>query len=227
MLTDPRAIEIISKARQASVAQPARTEDDFNNIFADFFTPAHFARQRILELGPGQYDFARRARDCGATVDIVDSDPAVLELGRYLDFTTIEADLMTWNPVERSGQYDALFCKFSISALWLESPTAVAARIRGYDAVIKPGGWGWIAPWNGGTIQENPELFPRLVDAQIAAFTAAGWFAIDVPRALTIRYAITGTVVNNVLFLKNLAIPPALSNASRSVVLPGAREPID
>ena len=48
---------------------------------------------------------------------------------------------------------------------------------------------------------------------------------VDLPRELTVRYGITGTVANNVLFLKNLAVPAA--SLLRAVVLPAARQPID
>ncbi|HWB20323.1 MAG TPA: hypothetical protein VG711_08500 [Phycisphaerales bacterium] len=216
MLTDPKAVEIISRARQKNVAQPARGEQDIKNLLADFFTPAHFTSKNILELGPGQYDFARSARDLGAIVEAIDSDPAVIELGNYLGFSVTQANLKHWNPTDSAAHYDGLFCKFSINALWLDSPEEVASQIRTLDSLLKPAGWGWIAPWNGGKIiNEQPAKIQPLLDAQIAAFKSAGWLTFNLTKDLTLRYGINGSVANNTLFIKNISIPSVLSSASR------------
>jgi hypothetical protein len=214
MLPSQTAIDIISKARQANVAQPYRDETDFINIFADFFKRKHFAGKRVLELGPGQYDFARRARRLGAEVDVIDSDPAVLELGRYLKFTTVEGDLAHWRPCDYAGQYDAIFCKFSISALWHKSPNSVMTFVRDLDNIRRPGGWGWIAPWNGTSPDDDPEIVVSILEAEKNAFSSLGWIVLNPSDEVCSRYGMVGSVANAPLFLKNLVVPKSASDWS-------------
>lgn len=197
MLTDPKAIEIISGARQPNVARPDVPDAPFDNILADFFTPEHFAGRAILELGPGHCDFARRAADLGATVDVVDSDPAVLELARYLGLGAIEANLMHWVPP--AGKYGGLFCKGSLSAFWGSTPEQTAAWTRALCGVLRPSGWGWVAPWNGGGSDV------RFLDAQAAAFLAAGWVRHDVGSDdAQARYGLIYDTANHPLYTRGL-----------------------
>lgn len=86
MLTDPREIEIISKARQKNVRDQNRSRQHFLNILEDFLPLKSLKDQLILDLGPGQFDFGVVARERGAEVMAIDNDPAVVELGRYKGF---------------------------------------------------------------------------------------------------------------------------------------------
>ena len=50
MLTDPREIEIISRARQKNVRLPTRSRQHFVNIFDDFFDQISFDEGPIIDL---------------------------------------------------------------------------------------------------------------------------------------------------------------------------------
>jgi len=63
MLTDPEEIRIISIARQKNVRDPNRSREHFHHIFKDFFSKSDFNGLRVLDLGPGQYDFGELARE--------------------------------------------------------------------------------------------------------------------------------------------------------------------
>lgn len=208
MLKDQRAIEIISKARQKNVASPKRSDRDFTRIFADFFDAHDFTGETVLELGPGQYEFARRVRERGGLVHCVDNDPAVLELGRYFNFEVTSAHLgdMEFSPLQ--GRYDGLFCKFSINAFWFDSPEAMAGCIHDLNATLRPDGWGWIAPWNGvGKRDPDSPLVREILQRQSAAFVECGWSAFDLDEDLARYYGIAGAVVNHAMFVKNLPVP--------------------
>src|SRR5690554_3262772 len=152
-LNDPKAIEIISKARRPNVAKPRTTDRDFRRILEDFFPnrlqPDGFAGQLVMDLGPGQYDFARLIRSFGGACENIDIDPAVIELGEYLGEVCHRIDMIHMNAQQFRGRLDGLFCKFSINALWFYDVDAARRLVTELDSMLKPGGWGWIAPWNG------------------------------------------------------------------------------
>lgn len=215
MLDDPKAIEIISRARQKNVALAKRSEQDFECLFDDFFGEHDFKDELIMDLGPGQYDFARRVRARGGTVEHIDKDPAVVELGRYLGFEVAEANLRSFDYSQRTARYDGLFCKFSINAFWFQSVDEVRSKIRAIDSMLKSTGWGWIAPWNGlpknGWEDQDPRPF---LDAQAEAFSECGWSGYELPDLLTRRYGITGSVQNHPLFVRNLVTGATLVSAT-------------
>lgn len=215
MLDDPKAIEIISRARQKNVALANRSEKDFDCVLQDFFSGHDFTGELIMDLGPGQYDFARRVRAGGGTVENIDKDPAVAELGRYLGFEVAEANLRSFDYSQRTARYDGLFCKFSINAFWFQSDDEVRSKIRAIVSMLKPTGWGWIAPWNGlpknGWEDQDPRPF---LDAQAEAFSECGWSGYELPDLLTRRYGITGSVQNHPLFVRNLLTGTTLASAT-------------
>ena len=215
MLTDPRAIEIISNARQPNVRDPRRIDRDIRHVLHDFFEGHAVDGHAVLELGPGQYDLARLIRDRGADVHIIDRDEAVLELGDYLGFTTINANLQKLGELGLAGRFDGVFCKFSVNAFWFKTPEQVREHVSAIHAVLTEDGWGWIAPWNG--LGKDDDMSARSVDemleAQTAAFLDCGWTALDVPVAVLPRYGLTGRVRNHMLFVRNLSKPEGLPEA--------------
>lgn len=204
MLDDKIAVEIAAKAKQKNVAQPKRSTRDFDHIFKDFFKDHGFAGETILELGPGQYDFARRVRDGGGIVHAVDNDAAVIELGRHLGFDVSECNLKNFDAENRQGLYDGLFCKFSINAFWIP-PERMESHIHGLNSLLKPDGWGWIAPWNGARKRDlnDPEVV-RHLRRQKEVFQDCGWTAFDLDDRTASYYGLCGDVANHALFLKNL-----------------------
>jgi len=215
MLDDTKAIEIISRARQKNVAAAERSCLDFERIFDDFFGDHDFRSEQVLELGPGQYDFAREVRRRGGVVHNIDNDPAVVELGRYLGFDVAEENLKRLDTESRRGRYNGLFCKFSINAFWFDEPGEVKAYVAALDGMLCNRGWGWIAPWNGPPKQGLPqEQIELLLRTQAAAFCGCGWAGYDLSDELAGYYGISGRVASHALFVKNLAVPPRVKQAA-------------
>lgn len=212
MLTDPRALAIISRARQRNVAKPDRTGGDFERIFLDFFPDppgaGFFAGKLLLDLGPGQYDFARMVRARGGRCENIDNDPAVNDLGEYLGFTVHPGNLKRVDLRPFAGRYDGLFCKLSINAFWWPDPQESRDRVRALDGVLHAGGWGWIAPWNGRPAgNADAGLARPVLQSQAEAFGACGWTVLDLSERQARSYGLTGRVENHALFLKNLHVP--------------------
>ena len=87
MLTDPKEIEIISRARQKNVRDHRRSREHFTRIFADFLADVPMQGQRLVDMGPGQYDFGVLARERGAGTVGLDHDEAT----QVLDQSSIAA----------------------------------------------------------------------------------------------------------------------------------------
>jgi hypothetical protein len=78
---------------------------------------------------------------------------------------------------------------------------------------LKPGGWGWIAPWNGlGKRQHDPVQVQEILARQADAFVECGWSAFHLDDDLARHYGVSGAVANHALFIKNLRMPPAIAN---------------
>ena len=213
MLDDERAIAIISKARQKNVATPKRSTRDFDRIFQDFLGDVDFKGKVVMDLGPGQYDFARRVRQRQGQAINIDNDPAVLELGRYLGFDVLESDLQTFTGGSYRGRLDGLFCKFSINAFWFADTDLLEAHIQNLDGMLKPDGWGWIAPWNGPRPEHAavPDAIHRFLDCQQNAFQGCGWSVHHLSEERAAYYGVNGKVANHALFLKGLSFPSAVA----------------
>ncbi|UCD34444.1 MAG: class I SAM-dependent methyltransferase [Nitrospiraceae bacterium] len=212
MLTDPEEIRIISAALQKNVRDPNRARAHFDRIFADFFKTVRFRNTRVLDLGPGQYDFGELARQRGAAVHAIDYDPAVIQLGRHKGFTVREGNLEEVKAGDFEEAFDGLFCKYSINAFWFHEAPALAHHVRELVRLIKPGGWSWIAPWNGAS--EETGLTPKerveITTVQINEFRNAGFSAYELTEDLSRYYGVHGLTVNRPLFTLNLQAPESV-----------------
>jgi hypothetical protein len=212
VLTDPKEIEIISRARQANVRDPRRSRKHFEAIDEDFLRDLAWRGRVLLDIGPGQFDFGEIVRPRGAQVEGVDNDPAVLELGRYKGYRVVAGELRQLASIDFGRRYDGLFCKLSLNAFWSATPAEVAEDVARLLALGHADAWLWIAPWNGA-----PKSRP-MPDAEVAAmlhsqrraFEGAGCDAFELPEAMTHRYGIHGATANWPLFTRGVAIPPAL-----------------
>lgn len=215
-LTDPIAIEIISRARRPNVARPRTSDRDFQRIFADFFPhrlhSSGFAGELVMDLGPGQYDFARQIRDHGGRCENIDVDPAVIELGNYLGEVCHNVDLIHMNAEPFRNRFDGLFCKFSINALWFSDVESARRLVTELDSMLKPGGWGWIAPWNGRPKNGfDDHLAALMLEQQRCAFLDCGWTACELSEEQSAYYGVSGRVENHPLYLKNITPPKGLN----------------
>lgn len=205
MLTDPEEIAIISLAKQANVRDPKRSRVHFEHIFADFLDGVTLRGARVLDIGPGQWDFGVIARERGADVVGIDRDPAVLELGRHKGFDVIEADLRTVTAAKLGGPYDAIFCKYSINAFWFhDDADGFGGHMATLLGTLKPDGWGWIAPWNGApkSVPLDPAEISAVLEGQRAIFATAGFDFRDLTVDETRRYGVHGATANNALFTR-------------------------
>ncbi len=216
MNLSPEALNIISFAKQPNVAKANRSTKDFERIFADFFsdqissnlfnTIPPFSGSLLLDIGPGQHVFGRAMNALGATVEAIDNDPAVCELGTYLNIHTYAANLKTFDFSDFLDKYDGVFCKFSINAFWQHEPESVYKRTNELLSILKPNGWGWIAPWKGvpKVLQDRPALVSKIESAQRIAFLDAGWNTIELSPSRAKHYGMGGNVTSHPIFIKNL-----------------------
>lgn len=214
MLTEPKEIEIISKARQKNVRDPGRSLAHFERIFNDFFTKIDFRGKNFLDLGPGHYDFGELARQRGARVLGVDDDPAVLELGRHKQFSVREAHIQQLHSEDFHESFDGIFCKFSYNAFWFrDGEHNHREAIRLICSLLRDDGWGWIAPWNG--IPRNDGLteteIATSLSVQISEFIAHGFNSFEMPILLAKYYGVHGLTANRALFVRNLPVPNSLA----------------
>lgn len=206
MLTDPVEIEIISKAKQKNVRKPQRSRAHFDHIFEHFLSQIDFNGKMYLDMGPGQFDFGVLVRERGGDVISIDNDPAVIALGEHKGFTCLEADLRELSRLELPQKVDGIFCKFSISAFWFDTDTQSELTIA-LDSLLKPGGWIWIAPWNGAPGDDDVQDIQSVLRGQIDAFTSIGCEVWELSEAAARHFGVRGTVENNVLFTKGVQIP--------------------
>jgi len=171
MLTDPKEIEIISKARQPNVRDPKRAREPFEHIFADFLSEVDLSDQNVIDLGSGQFDFCELARNLGASECFaIDNDPAVIELGHHKQFTVSESNLrrIEESPFPKKT-FDGVFCKYSFNCFWFqESENEHRAFLDMLTGLSKPDGWAWLAPWNGisKSIAEQPAVIETIANFQ-------------------------------------------------------------
>ena len=214
MLTDPAEIRIISQARQKNVRDPSRSRKHFSSIFDDFLTSVDFEGAALLDLRPGQYDFAEMARERGATTHGIDNDPAVVELGEYNGYPARLANLKDLQAADYDFRFDGVFCKYSINTFWFHDDDQRSAEyVRQIGRLIKPGGWAWIAPWNG--VPKKADLSPEQVvhalSVQAEAFGELGFLGVDLTERLSKRYGVHGATANRALYLLNLTAPARLA----------------
>src|SRR6202158_3080445 len=189
MVFDERVVRIILSALQAQLRLPDYDEARARRIFDAFFGGRELAGARILELGPGQYDFARMVGAAGATVVGMDRDPAVVALGRKRHYDAIHSDFLTFDWDSLKGEFDGLFCWASINPFWFSDPAALDRFIDAICSSLKLDGWGWLAPWSVNF--PDDALTPQkmlMLDTQRQAFRRNGFDSLDCTGEIAIRY---------------------------------------
>ncbi len=207
MLTDPREIEIASRARQKNIRDKNRSRVHFHNIFDDFLRTRNLAGHRLLDLGPGQFDFGVIAKGFSAETVGLDNDPAVIELGEYKGFMSVYGRIQDLTPASLGGTFDGVFCKFSINCFWYwDDPLAQDELVDRIAALLKPDAWSWIAPWNGVPKAAKLSLtdIEATLDRQRERFKFHGYRCFELSQQQAARYGVTGNVANHALFTRNL-----------------------
>ena len=145
MLTKPEEIECVKNAWEPGIADPLRGREDFERIATCFFHDLNLQGARILDLGPGHYDFGHSLSGSGAKVVGYELDPAVIELGELKGFEVIKGNVYDLEHLNRlRGSFDGLFCRGSFNSRNFEDTAAHQTYLRALISVVKPEGFCWI-----------------------------------------------------------------------------------
>ena len=181
MLTKAEEIECVKNAWEPGIADPSRGREDFERIAACFFHDLNLRGARILDLGPGHYDFGNSLSDSGATVVGYELDPAVIKLGQLKGFEVIEGNVYDVEHLNSlQGSFDGLFCRGSFNSRNFEDTAAHHTYLKALISVVKPGGFSWISPCNDpvGDLASDSE-FERIVIEQIEFFQSSNFRVYD------------------------------------------------
>lgn len=190
MLLDEEEFRIMSHAVEPHLRDPKRSEGLSRRIFHDFFLNRQITGTKFLELGPGQYDFAQRMQSAGTTVVAIDLDPAVIALGRKRGYQVIHSDFRDVDWASLGGQFDGLFCRASINPFLFDSVEPLVDFVLNMCSVLKPNGWGWLAPFNSVINKKAlPSDVESRLDAQRLAFERCGFTSFEYPSMIAERYA--------------------------------------
>lgn len=147
MLYTEKEIEIMSSAKQPGMRKPGISPTPFQAILDDALKNVKFDGARILDIGPGQFDFLDIAKKRGASTHGIDFDPAVCQLGELRGHKTVEKDVKKgWGYPQHS--FDGIFCRGSINCYWFDPEVRLPAFLESVTTLLEKGGWLWIAPWN-------------------------------------------------------------------------------
>ncbi len=140
----------------------------------------------------------------GASVVSMDHDPAVIALGRKRGYEVILADFRTFDWSSLRGKFDGLLCRGSITPVWFRDAELLGRFVDEICSVLKPNGWGWLAPWNL-TLSVAPPARARLMlDAEDRPSLETGSTELTRQRTLAASYAL-GRCPR--LYLKGIELP--------------------
>lgn len=176
MLVRPEEIAAIADAQEPGIRNPSRPRFHFEGIIRDFFAGTDVRGLRLLDLGPGHYDFGELMRLRGAEVEAIELDPAVVRLGAMKGMTVYAGDLTDPSVyAQLAARFDGIFCRGSINANWFIHDEA--AHIAYLDALLttmKGDGPSWISPCNEPKEPGDPR-FARAVAVQVEYFRRRGF----------------------------------------------------
>ena len=181
MLTKAEEIECVKTAWEPGIADPSRGREDFERIAACFFHDLNLRGARILDIGPGHYDFGKSLSDSGAVVVGYELDPAVIKLGQLKGFEVIEGNVYDVEHLNSlRGSFDGLFCRGSFNSRNFEDTAAHQTYLKTLISVVKPEGFSWISPCNDplGDLASDTE-FDRIVIEQIEFFRKSNFQVYD------------------------------------------------
>ena len=180
-------------------------------IVADFCLESRCHGARVLDLGPGHFEFAEIAQQAGARDVIgVDNDPAVVRLGELRGLKTYEMDIRELSADALGGKVDGIFCRLSLNAVWFGSAwEAHDDWARRLSSLLTPGGWAWLAPWNykkdGADFNQTAEA----IRLQIATLQRRGFLTFRLLPDPARYYGLTGhqEPARETVIVRNLEVP--------------------
>lgn len=205
MLVSPKEQEIVANAWEPGIRRADRAYINFMRFMKHFLRDKNFSGRKILDLGPGHYDFGILARFQGATVIPLELDPAVIELGRYRGFEPIEFDLKKPQYVSTFGEgaIDGIFCNGSIDASWWSTESEQNSYANDIVSCLRPDGWALISPCNSGpeTAGQNSIENQKM---QIRAFQKLGFKLTKLTSIERNYFGISSGILPAFVLTKNL-----------------------
>src|SRR5436190_1963179 len=194
MLKSAAEAAIMETARQPNLRDPRRSVVHYDAIVEDFNLAGRFANCRLLDLGPGHFDFCDVARAGGASVVGIDNDPAVVTLGKHRGIEAHELNIEDIGPDSLGGAFDALFCRWSFNAMWFADDDARHLAWAGrLAAMLARDGWAWLAPWN--YLATGSELTRRryleVLQVQLEGMALNGFLGFYLPPDVAARYGLS------------------------------------
>lgn len=217
MLLDKTEVKIMEKAEQVALRNPQRSAWPFEKIVNDFFDDSHFADKKVLDLGPGQYDFQELAKTKGAKGYAIDFDPAVIELGNYKGFEVTNADLRRISIDTFGHRFDGMFCRGSINAFWFaQNLDQLYSYSKTIAELLSEDGWAFITPWNGvsSSLNLTATREEEILQVQQKAFEDQGFNLCELSEEDAKYYGIFYPNQKPTLFLKNINTPSHILKAA-------------
>lgn len=207
MLRNNNEVKLLSNAMEPGIRNPSRRADQFPSIINRFMSNVAWDCAKVIDLGPGHFDFGEEARKRGAVVTGLEMDPVVVELGQLRGFSVIQCDLTNFDfSASFSNKVDGIFCNGSINAYWFHGRDVEHVDyIRNLISALKPNGWAWIAPWNSpkSEIYDAAEV-RKTFEVQRQTFESHGFVTLEINRFQRWRYAISTVIKPAVIYTRNL-----------------------
>jgi SAM-dependent methyltransferase len=210
VLRNEAEVEIMASARQPGLRGKDRTIP-IEAIMADFDLANRCSGGRILDLGPGHFEFAEFARDAGAREVVgIDIDPAVVRLGEVRGIHTYEMDIRRMSAEALGGPFDGIFCRLSVNALWFGTDEDVHEAWAGaLRDLLTPDGWLVIAPWNFRVPETDLEETLTAIRLQTAALMRRGFtvFRLSAESARHLNLIGPQEPAREMLITRNVDVP--------------------
>lgn len=185
MLKDNDEIEIMRNAFEPGIKSVHREEDTFNRVFRAFFKEKDFQGSRILDLGPGHFEFLELARQKGAIGECIEYDPAVCKLGIKRGFKVFEQDLKNLKSDNVNPPYDGVLCRCSINCFWFHEDLENLKKF--VEELTKLGNentWYWIAPCIDPLTEISKGDFNDAIKMQDEIYKNFGFDCWEIPNRL-------------------------------------------
>jgi hypothetical protein len=213
VLRTENEVAIMATAKQPGL-RAADRQVRLDEIMDDFALAGRCAGSRILELGPGHFEFAELARDAGALeVVAVDNDPAVVQLGEARGFRTLEMDIREISLDSLGGPFDGIFCRSSFNAVWFGVSREVheewADRLA---SLLAADAWAWLAPWNYRIPEPSLDTTLTAIRHQVDTLVRRGFLAFRLGSELAHHYRMPGSQEpqREMLIIRNLDVPQSV-----------------
>lgn len=164
------------------------------NILADFVGLHELDRSCVADFGPGQFAFSLLAKNFGANVTCFDKNEPFVSLAPCIGLDIVAVDYYSDALDTFVAEFDGVWLKGSFSAVRPSLYGSFEAFARKITALIKPTGWGYVAP-NNNSVKFQREYggeweksMVELIESQRTAMETCGWTAVELDDEKKRRY---------------------------------------